>query len=106
MGVRNHQKLLVTTGLTALAMFVLSFSSFAKGEYIIGIIGGVLFFALLPFSPTQSINGFTKRTRKLKRRFIKGIVEYHTKSEERRGLLYHYRKATRKKKNLRITFRI
>ena len=100
MGVKNHQKLLVTTGLTALAMFVLSFSSFAKGEYIIGIIGGVLFFALLPFSPTQSINGFTKRTRKLKRRFIKGIVEYHTKSEEHRGLLYHI-KATRKKKNFK-----
>ena len=34
MGVRNHQKLLVTTGLTALAMFLLSFSSFAKGEHI------------------------------------------------------------------------
>lgn len=36
MGVKNHQKLLVTTGLTALAMFLLSFSSFAKGEYIMG----------------------------------------------------------------------
>ena len=47
MGVKNHQKLLVTTGLTALAMFVLSFSSFAKGEYIMGIIGGVLFFAFI-----------------------------------------------------------
>ena len=98
MGVKNHQKLLVTTGLTALAMFVLSFSSFAKGEYIIGIIGGVLFFALLPFSPTQSINGFTKRTRKLKRRFIKGIVEYHTKSEERRGYFTIIEKLHEKRK--------